>query len=182
MMGMNDTTPAIGSSFSPVPVMASEYALRMVKQPAPGAVWISFFLYLLTAIWPLVVAPAVWFFALEPTVGGDRQAGLAHATAATINAAIALVQIVVVFLMRAGRRWARTVLVALTVISVVGLSVAGIFVGFTGPVGIGVIVVTVLAATLMFTPAANRYFRCPTTRTSDAAAGTHRTGLDKTHD
>lgn len=47
----------------------------------------------------------------------------------------------------------------LTVASVFGLSFGGVFVGFVGFFGIGVGIVTVLAAILMFTPGANRYFR-----------------------
>ena len=153
----------------------------MAKRSAPGAVWVSFFLYLLTAIWPLIVAPFVWFFALEPTVGGDRQAGLANAMTAAINVAIAVVQIVVVFLMRAGHQWARIVLVALTVVSVLGVSIAGVFVGFTGLMGVGVSAVTILAAALMFTPAANRYFRPQTPQLPDASAGTPRTSTGRAH-
>lgn len=162
-------------------VMVARDAPRMVKQSAPGAVWTSFFLYLLTALWPLMVAPVVWFLALEPTSGGDRQAGLANATSATINAVIAVVQIVVVFLMRAGHRWARVVLVALTVISVLGVSIAGIFVGFTGLLGVGVSVVTILAAVFMFTPAANGYFR-RRTQLPGATSGTQAVEADRTHE
>lgn len=132
---------------------------RNGRTGAPGAVWISFWLYLLTALWPLIGVGIAWIGALEPTVGGDRQAGYETAVVATVNAVIAIVQIVIVFLMRRGRRWARIVLVVLTVVSVFGVSIGGVYVGFVGFFGIGVSIVTILAAVLMFTPAANRYFR-----------------------
>lgn len=65
---------------------------------------ISFWLYLLTAIWPLLGVGLAWIAALEPTIGGDRDAGYRNAAVATVNAVIAVVQLVVVFLMRGGRR------------------------------------------------------------------------------
>lgn len=125
----------------------------------PGAVWWSFWLYLLTALWPLLGVGIAWIGALEPTVGGNRQAGYETAFVASVNALIALLQIVVVLLMRRGHRWARILLVILTVVSVFGVSIGGVYVGFVGFFGIGVSIVTIIAAILMFTPAANRYFR-----------------------
>lgn len=129
------------------------------RQNRPGSVRISFMLFLLTALWPIVTAVIVWVLASEPTVGGDRDAGYANAIGATISAVIALVQVVIVFRMRAGRRWARIVLLVLTILSVFGVSFGGVYIGFVGLFGIGVSIVTVIAAILMFTPASNRYFR-----------------------
>lgn len=69
-----------------------------------------------------------------------------------LTIAIALVQLFVVFKMRAGRNWARIVLTALAV-----LQIAGVVAGDTGG-WIGLAAAAV-ATVLMYFPASNAYFR-----------------------
>jgi len=85
-----------------------------------------------------------------------RVADLSFTLGVVLFFGIALLLVLFVFLMRAGRNWARVVLAALAALRLFGLAVA---VGTTDLVSLGFVVLAAAALVFMFTPMSNAYFR-----------------------
>lgn len=124
----------------------------------PRTVTISFVLWLVTIILGILGSVALLVVAGVESNNTDIVAGQAgvYIAAATITMALALLELVVVFKMRAGRNWARITLLVLAALQVVSAaSQGGAGTGFSWSGLVAVIIATVL----MFLPASSHFFR-----------------------
>lgn len=128
----------------------------------PSTVTASFYLWLITVLIGLIGGVILLVVAGSATAAGatDTSAGLptsALIVAAVIAIVLSIVQLIIVFQMRAGKNWARIVLLILAILQVVSaLTTGGGSANWSTWVGL---VAVVIATVLMFLPASNPYFR-----------------------
>lgn len=126
----------------------------------PTTVTVSFFLWLITIL--LSIVGAILVIALSGSAGiaegTDTAAGTGtgvYVTAGIITIVLAVVELIVVFKMRAGRNWARIVLLVLAVLQIASTATQG---GSGNVSSWGGIVFVIIATVLMFLPTSNPYF------------------------
>lgn len=126
---------------------------------APGTVTAAFWILLLglilDAIGAILLLVAGIAFAGSGDAGG-MAAGLSGPVligAAVVALLFVVIELIIVFKMRAGRNWARIVI---TILEVLGLASL-----FTNPTfwSWGAVVLSLIAVVLMWLPASNAYFR-----------------------
>lgn len=132
-----------------------------VSTARPTTVTASFYLWLINVVLGLIGAVMLFVLSGSAEVAGATETTAAIGTAVFITAAViavvlAVVQLVVVFQMNAGKNWARIVLLVLAALQVVGAIAGAATASWTSWLGLAA---TVLAAVLMFLPASNPYFR-----------------------
>ncbi|MET0955879.1 MAG: hypothetical protein ABWY68_07985 [Cryobacterium sp.] len=132
-----------------------------VSTARPATVTASFYLWLLTVLFGLIGAVLLFILSGSAEVAGATQVpdgtGTAvFVTAAVIAIVVAVVQLVIVFQMNAGKNWARIVLLVLAVLQVVGVVTGGGTASWASWLSLAA---TVVATVLMFLPSSNPYFR-----------------------
>ncbi|GAA2177830.1 hypothetical protein GCM10009847_05470 [Leucobacter tardus] len=125
----------------------------------PSTVTAAFIIWLVTVLLGIVngIILLVLSGSAEIAGAGMTSAGVGtgvYVAAAIVAIVISLIQLLIVFQMRAGRNWARIVLTVLAVLQFFG-AVSGGGNGFTGWIGVAA---AVFATILMFLPASNAYF------------------------
>jgi hypothetical protein len=127
----------------------------------PATVTASFYIWLVTIALGLLGAVLLLVLSGSAEMSAVAQANPEAATAAIIIAAVisilvAVVQLIFVFQMNAGKNWARIVLLVLAALQVVSVLTGGGSASWATWLGLAV---TVVATVLMFLPASNPYFR-----------------------
>jgi len=126
----------------------------------PVTVTASFVIWLINVVLGLLSAVVLLGFAGTVEAAGEdvsvTGAGpTAELIAAIVVIVLSVIQLVVVFQMRAGKNWARIVLAVLAGLQIISAVVAAGTTDIAGWIGLAVVVI---AAVLMFVPASNPYF------------------------
>jgi cell division protein FtsW (lipid II flippase) len=145
----------------------SEGPPHMSDLARPATVTAALWLWLVTVVFNLISAGIL--FVNSGSVEGadaigaaDRAATASHLVAASVTIVIAVVELIVVFQMRAGLNWARVVLAILASIQVVS-TLAGTS-PRSGWAGWAAAAAAAVGAVLMYLPTSNPYFRAERNR------------------
>ncbi|PXA72046.1 hypothetical protein [Cryobacterium arcticum] len=131
-----------------------------VSTARPATVTASFYLWLITVLFGLIGAVLLFTLSGSAEVAGATQVPEGTGTAVFVTAAViaivvAVVQLIIVFQMNAGKNWARIVLLVLALLQVVGVVTGGGTASWASWLSLAA---TVVATVLMFLPSSNPYF------------------------
>lgn len=127
----------------------------------PASVTWSFVLWLITAILGIIGGIIIFVLAGALSVRASSSTGSALPIAfffvgGVIAIVIAIIELLIVFRMRAGRNWARIVLLIVAILQVIGNLTQVNQNNISNWIGL---VTVVIATVLMFVPTSNDYFR-----------------------